>query len=330
TSNSGVALMLNPMTVSNAVGDAFNGFSNTNFGNSNYRGQSGRYARFGAFNAWVNYVGRSNEIVSNFEAAVGQRMKMQSNGVQLGTDIYRTRCSQLGVMFGYEKHNATLLQDKTDADDYYFGLYGQRKLANNWDVRGVFGYGFQNYSSRRFASDSNLYTGSYDGKNIQAMLELGKTLRANRHLTYRPVVGFDLFHNMVDAYDSTSSVVGSTTNLHFNDSSLTQLSARIGSDFNWKRNRLGFNGGAYYSYMMSENGDHARVGFSRIGVADSESTLTSSDLGRNSFTFAAGTSYALNRCETVNLFGNYYGDYYVDRAGTPFGSTYMVGLQARF
>ncbi|MGL6194000.1 MAG: hypothetical protein ACRC2T_04170, partial [Thermoguttaceae bacterium] len=116
---------------------------------------------------------------------------------------------------------------------------------------------------------------------------------------------------------------------NFSDMSLTQLSARIGSDFNWKRSRLGFNGGAYYSYMMSENGNYANIVVSQLSGGTS-AIATSSDLGRSSFTFAAGTSYALNRCETVNLFGNYYGDYYVDRAGTPFGHTYMVGLQARF
>ncbi|MGL6196652.1 MAG: beta strand repeat-containing protein, partial [Thermoguttaceae bacterium] len=70
--SSGVALMVNPMTVSNAAGGAFSSFSN-NYSDTSYRGQSGRYARFGAHNAWVNYVGRSNEIVSNFEAAAGQR-----------------------------------------------------------------------------------------------------------------------------------------------------------------------------------------------------------------------------------------------------------------
>ncbi|MGL6195503.1 MAG: autotransporter outer membrane beta-barrel domain-containing protein, partial [Thermoguttaceae bacterium] len=209
------------------------------------------------------------------------------------------------------------------------GVYGQRKFANCWDVRGVLGYGFQNYSNRRFAAgDDAFYNGSFNGSNLQAMIELGRTLRANRHLSFRPVVGFDLFHNMVNGYDSTNAAVN-TNALHFSNMSLTQFSTRIGSDFNWKRNRLGFNGGGYYSYMMSDNGTSARVMVSQLDGSNN-SMLTSTDLGRNMLTFNLGTTYALNKCETISVFGNYFGDYYADREGKPFGHTYMVGLSARF
>ncbi|MGL6225014.1 MAG: autotransporter outer membrane beta-barrel domain-containing protein [Thermoguttaceae bacterium] len=328
TTSTGLGLMVGANRVASGVSGHFRVFGTQNSGD--FRGQSDRKARFGVQNAWVNWVGRSNEFDSSYLAAGGQKMKLQSNGVQLGTDLYNGTRSQFGVMFGYEDHVASLLSDRSTANDLYVGFYGLRKLWHHWDVRGVVSYGQQNYNLTRLGVVSGaFYRGKTNGNTFESMLELGRTVRMNQHFGFRPILGVDVFHNRIGGYDSVNNVVSADENLIYSDSSLTQAFARIGSDVNWKRNRFGINGGAYYAYQMSATGDYTSV-----SVIDPNTGVSgiarSSDLGRSLCTFSLGTTYALNRRETVNLFGNYFGDCYVGRSGTPFGHTYLAGLSAKF
>jgi hypothetical protein len=58
------------------------------------------------------------------------------DGIQVGTDLYRTQREQFGILFGYEGGNATVANDWVKADDLYVGIYGARVLRSGTDIRG--------------------------------------------------------------------------------------------------------------------------------------------------------------------------------------------------
>ncbi len=269
---------------------------------------------------WANYVGRTGDFENDF----GFGYDIKSNGVQAGLDLFSDRCTQFGVMFGYERETSYASLDyerqirtesDTKADDYYFGFYFARQLRNCFDVRGYIGYGHQNYDAAQSTYD--LLTGvrighiaaSLTGDTFESTLELGRRCYLNRHLSYRPVIALDIFNNHITEDDADA------------DMGLTQLFARFGSDLQWTRGRLNLNGGAYYSYQM--NGAGRNAGFGGILPMDIF-------LGGSVFTLTAGTTYYLNQAQTFGVFANYYGDAYVDAAGSPWQHTFLVGGQYRF
>ncbi|GHT22236.1 hypothetical protein FACS189419_04490 [Planctomycetales bacterium] len=107
-------LFHNKYTVWHAVQDHL--ISGTSRSGSGYLGQSpcGKvtsYAPCGSIlgtaarTAWVNYVGRSN---SYFDTAFQSNWKIGTDGMQVGSDLYRTKKTQFGVLFGYEGGKATV------------------------------------------------------------------------------------------------------------------------------------------------------------------------------------------------------------------------------
>ena len=289
-----------------------------------YLGQSTRQTGFGTGAAWVNWVGRSNEYATNYAMAAGQNMKLDSNGVQIGTDIYQTHCAQLGVMFGYESHEASILNDRTTGNDLYVGLYMQRLIGCSWDVRGTVGYGQQSYDGHRFDYvGSSWNAATFGGNTFESTLEIGRHVPVSCLLSLRPVVGLDILNTTVGAHGE----IGGQNAIAFGDATLTQALLRVGSDLTWTRRHFTFNGGAYYSYNFADR-DYTQVwvtnGFGNVQKA------VGTDLGRSVFTANAGVSYYLDTARRYALFGNYFADFYTYREGSPTGHTGMVGLSAKF
>ena len=294
--------------------------------NSVIRGQSRDTAhgfqKLSGNSVWVNYIGRSNELASSHYT--GRSFDITSNGVQVGATLYSNRCTRFGIATGYEKEKAELMNDSLEADDYYVGLYAARKLGHGFDLNGYVGYGHQSFDMTRIDRWwSNRHTAKFKGNNLDATLEIGRWYHANRSFALRPVLAFDVFNNDIDGATETGNVYSA---LRYDGLSLTQVFARIGSDFQWNRNRWNINGGFYYSYDMANN-DRLSTQVWNGGVS---STLTGSDLGSSTLSFNIGSQYYLDRARTFALFGNYYADCYVDRDDSPIQHTGMVGLQRRF
>ena len=286
---------------------------------------------------WVDYVGRKNTLQSTYNR---RDAEFESNGVQVGVDLFSNRCTQFGVMFGFEKEKDSLdvfrsnlrYTDRVEADDYYVGFYGARMLANSADIRGYVGYGHQSYDYTRFGRYNNVATrhfGSYDGDTFEASVELGRRFYVNQCLSFRPVIGFDMFTNSIDAMQEKGGTVD--YNYNFGKASLTQMFARIGSDVQWTRGRLNLNGGAYYSYQFDGNGDTLRTQLSRENNGVTQSGwMRGADLGNSVITINAGANYYLNKAHTFTVFGNYYGDIYTDRDGDPITHWFTAGVSYRF
>lgn len=235
---------------------------------------------------WGNYVGRN----VNFGTAGGPDLK--ANGLQVGWDMYMDRCTQFGVMFGYE--NVKFLQT-AKADDYYFGFYGARKFGNGYDVRGVIGYGHQQMKSVLTAGDKA------KGNTFETTVELGKRIYMTKNLSYRPVVAFDLY----DGGAKLDGAAGSFTS--------TLAYGRFGSDLQWNCGRLNLNGGAYYSPLLNRTANARTV----------NTTLVDSDM----VSLNAGINYQLNK--NWSAFGNYYADGFGRTTGA-WQNSVLVGLDCRF
>ena len=281
---------------------------------------------------WVDYVGRKSDLRSHYNS---RDMDFESNGVQVGVDLYSNRCTQFGVMFGYESQKSDLNVgsgiDQVEADDYYFGFYGARMLGKCTDIRGFLGYGHQSYDYGRWAQNQNSSTftrrtGSYDGDTFEATVELGRRYYVNPCLSFRPVIAFDMFNNSIEAMQETGGLVAAD-NYTFGKASLTQLFVRVGSDLQWTRGRLNLNTGAYYSYQFGDNGDTLR---SQLSDGTYNGWVRGSDLGNSVITLTAGANYYLNQAQTFSVFGNYFGDIYTDRTGDPVTHWFTVGAQYRF
>ena len=256
----------------------------------------------GLRSAWVNYLGRNDSYRSSFN---NRNWKLSMEGVQAGTDFYRTRSAQVGMLFAYEKgsmyNDSRLGRDSIKADDTYVGVYGARVLRGGADIRGAFALGWQNYKMNRWASDLNLYTSSFRGYTSETNLELGKRLAAGAW-SLRPVVALDIYNNnLKSATEMGAGILG----VVYNKTSLTQVFARTGSDLRYQAGRFTFNSGLYYAYDMNGQALKADVGASKV-------ELVGSKLGRELLTINLGSEYQLSR--SFSLFGGYEGQYTLDGA----------------
>lgn len=329
--------------------------------------------------AWINYVGRHSKLendpfplpllvplvegllttVDNTGSDFGDDFNISSDGVQIGIDLISNKCTQFGIMFGYEEQKSTItpmrtewydnfvaapfsvrLDDQIKAKDYYFGLYGAKRFADCWDLRGSIGYGKQSYDMihrvvgyfdgpiviggiiqippGRYSLP--LLTNSFDGNTLEANIELGRQFRVGQCMSLRPVVGLDFFHNRIEASNETLLIIDL---IHYDKIKFNQAYVRIGSDVQWNFRRLNILSGVYYLYDFVD--DDLKVG---ANLLDQLSTnLHSCDLGNSVISLKIGGQYYLNRIRTLSAYCAYNADIYVDRDSTPVAHTGAVGLR---
>ncbi|GHT45280.1 hypothetical protein FACS189454_04510 [Planctomycetales bacterium] len=273
--------------------------------------------------AWVNYVGRSNQFGSSYDGYNGSKFKTTNNGVQTGIDWITGRGFVLGTMFGYENTESRIASDKTKGDDYYFGLYGAKSFRTGFDLRGVVGYGHQNYDFTRYGIDSNTalerwFQSSANGSTLEANLELGRRFLLGPVFSYRPFAGVDFIRNNINGSDEGlgGAIYGKTE--------LDQLAIRLGSDANWAFGRLNLNGSIAFSQQVLD--DYAET---TLGWNNNIGTLRAAKLGNSFFTFTAGADYTLNASGSWVVFGNYVADVYCDGRSSAL-HTFSLGTQWKF
>jgi hypothetical protein len=243
--------------------------------------------------AWVNYVGRAN---SYYDTAAQSDWKIGTDGVQVGSDLYRTKKTQVGVLFGYEGGKATLdaMIDEVKSDDVYVGFYGVRVLNNGADARIVFNKGWQDFDLSRAAGTA---TAAFDGETTELTLELGKRFYRNAW-SFRPAVAFDYFEAETDGFTES----GASTD-EYSKSNFSQTFFRFGSDLRYEEGRFALNSGLYYSYDL--HGDTLAT-----SMYNGTAASVGSNLGRSVLTFNVGGSYRIGKCFTV--FGGYQGEALLD------------------
>ena len=268
--------------------------------------------------AWVNYTGRSD---SQWSPYYSKNWELSTEGIQAGTDLWRTRCEQLGILFGYETGKTVNSNDSVKVDDPYFGVYAARVLYDGTDVRAVFAYGWQKYNMKRFDGGTRRGT-LFQGHTSETHLELGRRLAAGSW-SLRPVFGADVFTNDLNAIAETN------TDIYYGKTNLTQVFLRAGSDLRFKRGFFTFNGGAYYSYDVGSDASErlSAAVWERYKVGENVErdrvTSIGSKLGRSVLTFNGGGECLISKWFSV--IGGYQGEYAFDRSHGAVQHTGYVG-----
>ena len=256
-------------------------------------------------NVWINYIGRDSRYRSSFN---GNDWRLTSNGVQLGTDFFRTPRAQLGMFFGYEDSTARNIGDRIKGNDYYVGIYGVHVFRNGADLRTVFSTGWQDFNTQRHGADGDLYRMKFRGNTAEVNIELGQ-----RHYFWgwssRPSIALDWYLSHLDIGRETA--VGNGVNaLRYNSTDLSQLFFRFGTDLRYEWGRLMLDSGLYYSYDML--GNELRTGVSNADRT-LHSTLVGSQLGRSVVSYNIGGSWIVNH--RFAIFGGYRGEYRPEHSG---------------
>jgi len=268
-------------------------------GSGGLRGLFG--GRNGGRNAWVSYVGRSDAYALGDTTTYTEKYRLSSEGIQMGADLFLSRKSQFGVLFGYEDTRLRNGSEMLAMDDVYFGFYGVRVFRGGADARVIFAYGHQEYD---VLTDGEKVPGVFfKGYTTETNLELGK--RFNRGaLSFRPVVALDVFNNNLKGIEGVVS-----------KASLTQAFFRMGSDLRLQVKKTTFNSGIYYAYDVNKQDLSATL--------DDDTPITAAKPGRELWTFNLGADYQVSK--NFSIFGGYRGEYVADRSSETVHSVGFAG-----
>ena len=271
--------------------------------------------------AWANYIGRDSHYQSSYS---NNDWHLLTDGVQVGTDIFRRHRSQIGVFFGYEDSSGTNNTDTGNKDilkakDYYVGLYGVHLLRDGADLRTIFNFGWQNHNSQR-NEPNNLFQTAFNGHTVELNVELGKRYYFGECCggtwSARPAVAIDWYFNRLGNGQETSV---STDALWYQGTDFSQLFFRFGTDLRYERGRWALEGGLFYSYDLRGADIWTRVS----DTNGNYNILAGSDLGRSVLSFNIGGSYLVGR--NFTLFGGYRGEVTPEQAGKGYTHIGHVG-----
>ena len=273
--------------------------------------------------AWGNYVGRDSRYRSSYS---GNDWHFATHGVQLGTDFFRTYRGQLGVFFGYEdstgsNRTAANTRDRLASKDYYVGLYGVHVFRGGADLRTIFNFGWQDYSSRRNGVDNVNYQSTFGGNTAELNIELGKRFYYEEFRgmwSIRPAIAIDWYLNRLDGGVETPSWEHA---IRYHSTDISQLFFRFGTDLRYESGRWAVEGGLFYSYDM--RGSDLWAGVSDAQTNRFTSALVGSKVGRSALSFNLGGSYLV--CNNLTVFGGYRGEANPDRAGCGYINTGYIG-----
>jgi len=254
--------------------------------------------------AWVNYIGRGDTFGD---------WDITSNGVQVGSDLFRNNRTQFGAIFGYEgsqaKRSNTFTHGKVDADNTYVGVYAARVLRNKFDVRALYNHGWQKFDMERdYCGD--VYASNFKGRTQEINLELGRRFHDGAW-SFRPFGAVDIYLTRLNGVTEENTYLrpGATAlALTFDRLNMTQTFLRSGFDLNFQRNRVALNTGMFYAYELNNPNFETGV---RSGARSAK--MRGSSLGREILAFNVGGELKVGRAASV--FGGYDLQAVVDRSG---------------
>ena len=258
-------------------------------------GPCGSFAGSGARTAWVNYVGRGDTYAD---------WNLGSDGVQVGSDLYRTKRNQVGVIFGYEGGWANRTDARIDSKDTYGGFYAAHVLRNGADVRFLYNYGQQKFDMDRY-NGIDLYRSDFKGRTQEINLELGKRLHDGAW-SFRPFVAADFYLNRLNGTKESSTT--GLMPLTYDRLNTTQAFLRFGFDTRYQTKRFTLNSGLSYAYDLKD--DAYATG---VHSGPYYATLRGAKVGRELLMFNVNGDYLLGKYFSV--FGGYDAQVVVDRHG---------------
>ena len=258
--------------------------------------------------AWVNYIGRQNSLgfVGTNQEVLGQALDIDSYGVQLGTDLYRSRRSQFGVLFDYEGFITSFDgNDLLESDNFSGGIYYAHVFANNSDFRALAKFGT---SQHHAVGDTH----KVDSDSFNAVFEYGKRYFPVQNISLRPYAAFDVNYAYLGA-DEVADVA-------FRGTKLSQTYFRVGTDLIAQIRR--FTVKADISYSVDLVSGRLDVWTNDLGNVPG---WRNDDLhiGRQIASVGLTGQYDFNRRNA--LFASFGLDAFFDRDSRPYQSTGVVG-----
>lgn len=255
---------------------------------------------------WVNYIGKQNSL--GFSGAEQTNLNtdfdLDSDGVQVGADLYRSRRQQFGVLFDYtgsvtKSGGFDLLR----SHDFRGGAYYAHVFADRSDFRALATFGGANH--RQVGQRHKI-----DSDSFNATFEYGKRFFPVQNVSWRPYIGLDVNY----AYVGGDRVA----NIDFHGVKLSQTYLRIGMDLVTQIRR--FTVRADLSYSVDMNSDRLKV-----STYDEEKGWLNDrlDIGRQFVSVGVTGQYDLNRGRA--LFAGFGVDAFFDRDSRPYQSTGTVG-----
>jgi len=266
--------------------------------------------RSAARNAWINYVGRGNTYGD---------WDILSNGVQLGTELYRTNRSQFGVIFGYEDGRAErpnggafdATSGRIDSEDMYGGFYAARVLQNGADVRFVYNYGQQKFDmSRTYWGET--FTSDFKGRTHEINLEYGKRFHGGAW-SLRPFAAIDFYSMHLGSASELPVEAGANPSLTYGKTTTNQVFFRPGIDLRLQGKRAALNTGLSYAVDVRNQSYQTRISGDIGGMEPITLPAYGTKMGGQLLNFNVGGDLKLGSNFTV--FGGYDLQAVVDRAG---------------
>ena len=307
----------------NGCGDGCcgNGFS---FGRGGFGGSDAR-------NTWVAYTGRSDQFATSYK--FNKVWRLSAEGVQVGTDLFRTNRTQFGLLFGYEGGRATSdnwlnnTTNRVNMDDYSFGFYGARVLRGGADVRTIVAFGWQDFDmTRRWDINAlDLYTAKFKGRSTAATFELGKRVYSGAW-SMRPVMALDMLSNRVRSANEVTifEINSGEQAVAYGKGKFTQAFLRIGSDLRLQARKATLNSGLYYAYDANGSQLTAPVRGISAGNDGLTADLVGGKFGRSMLTYNIGGDIQV--AQYMSIFGGYEGTYFTDRPDRKVAGMGHVGL----
>jgi hypothetical protein len=256
----------------------------------------------GKRSAWVNYVGRQDSASNGFG-----EWTSDANGVQFGSDLFRTNRDQFGLQASYENAKFKSGFDKLLDDEYVFGAYAAHVFRSGSDFRVLANVGWQDFTAKNLAVN----LGKFKGNTFDVTLEYGKRFFPVQNAGIRPVIALDIHDVHTDAY---KTIDGS----EYNKVRFTQTYFRVGTDYITLIKRLSLKSEIYYNYDLSR--DSFKVNW-KPGDAWRTDKLF---LGRQFVELGLTAQYDFRN--NVALFGSFFLDGYFDRPSRPYQSVGTAGL----
>ncbi|GEM_PF-1614123 len=238
---------------------------------------------------------------TNFTVAENEENpKFENNmyGLLAGYDTIKEDNLVFGIAGFYGQGELKQMDDKADVIDAGINAYGDYKINDNIDIKGLIGYSMQDYdTTRKLRFNKQEITSKYATNTISFDVEAGYKYDFNDRVSIRPIVGA----NCAVVSNGDIEEDGNTEQrLKINKDTYSKAEARVGvglqsravSPFNW-----------YVSTAIKQilAGDKFTTKGSFINAPDYEFEIESTKLSGTSFSGGLGCAYDINSNINISL-----------------------------
>ena len=238
---------------------------------------------------------------TNFTVAENEENpKFENNmyGLLAGYDTIKEDNLIFGIAGFYGQGELKQMDDKADVIDAGLNAYGDYKINDSIDIKGLIGYSMQDYdTTRKLRFNKQEITSKYATNTVSLDIEAGYKYDFNDRVSIRPIVGA----NCAIVSNGDIEEDGNTEQrLKINKNTYSKAEARVGvglqsravSPFNW-----------YVSTAIKQilSGDKFTTKGSFMNVPDYEFEIESTKLSGTSFSGGLGCAYDINSNLNISL-----------------------------